>query len=371
VLDADAPATYSSAGQLLFIRQRSLFAQDFDSVELTLSGNPFPVTQQIMIDPVGAIFAAVSASAAGPIIYRAGIAGGQRQFAWFDRSGKMIGTLGGPDNTNPAGATISPDGRRLALYRTVSGNTDIWMLDLVRVVLTRFTFDPAVEGNPVWSPDGKYVAFNSNRRGVYDIYEKAVSGNGNEDLLVATPQNKAPLDWSSDGRFVLYRSPGVTTGFDLWALPVSGDRKPFPVAQTKFEERDGQFSPDGKWLAYQTNESGRTEIVVQPFPGPGSKLQISRNGGAQVRWRHDGKELFYIAVDGRLMAVPIRIASDGQSIEANPPVPLFTTRIGGAIQGTAKQLYDVSADGHRFLMNTVTEAATPPITVILNSKLKQ
>jgi serine/threonine protein kinase len=371
VLDADAPATYSSAGQLLFINQRTLFAQDFDPVNLALSGNPSPVAQQIVIDPVAAIFAAVSASAAGPIIYRAGMAGGQRQFAWFDRSGKVIGAIGGSDNAIPAGPSISPEGRRMVLYRTVSGNTDIWMLDLLRGLLTRFTFDAAVEGNPVWSPDAKYVAFNSNRSGVYDIYRKAASGTGNEELLLATPENKAPLDWSPDGRFVLYRSPGVTTGFDLWALPVAGERKPFPVAQTNFEERDGQFSPDGKWVAYQSNESGRTEIVVQSFPSPGSKLQVSTNGGAQVRWRHDGKELFYIAFDGRLMAVPVRIDSDGQTLEANPPLPLFTTRIGGAIQGTAKQQYDVSADGQRFLMNTVTEAGTPPITVVLNPKLKQ
>jgi serine/threonine protein kinase len=371
VLDADAPAAYSSAGQLLFINQRTLFAQDFDPVKLVLSGSPSPVAQQIIFDPIAAIFAAVSASAAGPIIYRAGMAGGQRQFAWFDRSGKVIGAVGGPDNAIPAGPSISPDGRRMALYRVASGNTDIWMLDLVRGLLTRFTFDSAVEGNPVWSPDGKYVAFNSNRSGVYDIYRKAASGTGNEELLLATPQNKAPLDWSPDGRFVLYRSPGVTTGFDLWALPVDGERKPFPVAQTNFEERDGQFSPDGKWVAYQSNESGRTEIVVQPFPAPGSKLQVSTNGGAQVRWRHDGKELFYVAFDGRLMAVPIRIGVDGQSVETKPPVPLFATRIGGAIQGTARQQYDVSADGQRFLMNTVTEAATPPITVILNSRLKE
>ena len=138
------------------------------------------------------------------------------------------------------------------------------------------------------------------------------------------------MDWSPDGRFLLYRSIDPKTGSDIWALPLDGDRKPFPVVQTNFDERDGQFSPDGKWIAYQSNESGRFEIYVQPFPGPGGKSQVSTNGGAQVRWRRDGKELFYIALDGRLMAVPIRLASNGQAVEAGTPVPLFATHVGGA-----------------------------------------
>jgi serine/threonine protein kinase len=371
LLDADAPATYTSNGQLLFVSQRTLFAQDFDPVRLMLSGNPAPIAQQLVFDPVGSIFAAVSASAAGPIIYRAGLAGGQRQFVWFDRSGKALGTVGEPDNAAPANPSISPDGRRVALFRTVGGNVDIWTLDLMRGVLTRFTSNPANDASPIWSPDGKYVVFNSNRNGVFDLYRKAATGTGTEELLLTTTQNKNARDWSADGRFILYRSPGATTGFDLWALPLYGERKPFPVALTDFDERDGQFSPDTKWVAYQTNLSDRMEIVVQPFPGPGNNQQVSTNGGAQVRWRHDGKELFYIALDGRLMAVPIQPTGDGHSLEVGTAVPLFPTHIGGAIQGVVPQQYDVAADGQRFLMNTVTEAATPPITVILNSKLKQ
>jgi serine/threonine protein kinase/Tol biopolymer transport system component len=371
LLDADAPATYTSNGQLLFVNQRTLFAQDFDPVKLTLRGNPVPIAQQILLDPVGSMFAGVAASAAGPIIYRAGLRGGQRQLVWFDRSGKALATVGEPDNAAPANPSISPDGRRVALFRTVDGNMDIWMLDLLRGVLTRFTSEPGNDASPIWSPDGKYVVFNSNRNGVFDLYRKAATGTGNEELMLATPQNKNPRDWSADGRFILYRSPAATAGFDLWALPLYGERKPFPVVQTNFDERDGQFSPDGKWVAYQTNESGRMEIVVQGFPDPGSKLQVSTNGGAQVRWRRDSKELFYIALDGRLMAVPIPMTADGRSFEAGPPVPLFLTHIGGAIQGVVPQQYDVSADGQRFLMNTVTEAATPPITVILNSRLKR
>src|SRR5262249_3929106 len=153
-------------------------------------------------------------------------------------------------------------------------------------------------------------------------------------------------------------------------LPMDGDRKPFPVVQTEFEERDGQFSPDGKWIAYQSNESGRFEIYVQPFPGTGTKIQISTNGGGQVRWRRAGKELFYITLDDRLMAVPIGISSDNKTIDAGAPVPLFATHVGGAVQGIYRPQYMLSPDGQRFLMSTVAEEAPSPITVILNWKPK-
>ena len=152
-------------------------------------------------------------------------------------------------------------------------------------------------------------------------------------------------------------------------LPLEGDRKPFPVIRTNFDERDGQFSPDGRWIAYQSNESGRYEVYVQPFPGPGNKVQVSDNGGAQVRWRRDGRELFYIALDDRLTAVPIRFAPD-RAIEAGKPVPLFPTRVGGAVQARNRQQYAVAEDGQRFLMNAMPDESTSVITVILNWKPK-
>jgi eukaryotic-like serine/threonine-protein kinase len=370
LLDADAPAAYTPSHHLLFVRQGTLFAQPFDPVRLELSGNPFPIAEQIAVSGDTSA-AGLSASAAGPFIYRAGLASVQRQFIWFDRSGNEIGRVGDPDSATPGYPSLSPDGRRIGLSRTLNGNTDIWMLDLGRSLLSRFTFDIAQDANPIWSPDGNRIVFNSSRRGVFDLYEKDVTGSGSDRLLLETPQNKAPVDWSPDGRFVLYRGPALATGFDLWVLPMDGTGKQFPVVQTNFEERDGQFSPDGKWIAYQTNESGRSEVVVQPFPGPGDKLQISTNGGSQVRWRLDGKELFYIALDGRLMAVPIRVASNGQSIEAGAAVSLFATHVGGAIQGPDKQQYVVSRDGQRFLMNTIAEGDKPsPITVILNWRPK-
>ena len=368
LLDADALGVYAASGHLLFVRQGRLIAQEFDPARLAFSGTPVPIDEQRVV--VGTATAVgLSASAAGPIVYRAGLPTGQRQFIWFDRSGRELGKVGDPDSADPQDSLLSPDGRRLGFDRIVNGNADVWMFDLGSGLLSRSTFDMAADFGPIWSPDGSRIVFTSDRKGVFDLYLKPVAGAGQEELLLATPQNKSPVDWSPDGRFVLYRSPGPTTGFDLWAVPVDGERKPFPVVQTNSEERDGQFSPDGKWIAYQSNESGRVEVVIQPFPGPGGKLQVSTNGGAQVRWRRDGKELFYIALDGRLMAVPIRLAANGQSVETGTSVPLFATRVGGAVQGTSQPQYSVSADGQRFLMNTVTgEASVAPITVLLNWK---
>jgi serine/threonine protein kinase len=370
LLDADAEAAYAPPGYLLFARQGKLIAQKFDSAKLELSGNPFPVADQSLALGGSATSVGLSASAAGPIVYRGDQAGGlKRQFVWFDRSGKETGKVGPPDDANPLGQSLSPDGRRIALMRTVDGNTDIWTLDLTRGALSRVTFDKALEVDPVWSYDGRSIFFSSNRKGVFDIYQKSATGGG-EDLVLTTPLNKGVSDVSPDGRFVLYRSPGKT-GFDVWAVPIDGERKPVPVAQTDFEERDGQFSPDGKWVAYQSNESGRVEIWVHSFPGSSGKLQVSTNGGAQVRWRPDGKELFYIALDGQLMSVPIRYPNS-QTVEAETPVVLFPTHVGGAVQSLAPQFYNVSADGKQFLMDTiVTEAGNSPITVILNWKPKQ
>jgi Tol biopolymer transport system component len=201
---------------------------------------------------------------------------------------------------------------------------------------------------------------------VFDLYQRAVVGSLSQELLT-TAQSKQATDWSRDGRFLLYRSNDSKTDWDIWAMPLDGDRKPFPVVRTKFEERDGQFSPDGKWIAYQSNESGRFEIYVQPFPGPGAKSRVSINGGAQVRWRGDGKELFYITLDGRLVAVPFSVASNGQVAETGSPIPLFPARVG-AIQDMSLQEYIVSSDGKRFLMDTALEEVPSPINVLLNWK---
>jgi eukaryotic-like serine/threonine-protein kinase len=364
LLDVDSAGEYVSSGRLLFVRQSTLFAQEFDVARLELKGDPVLVAEDIALgtDAQGSV--AVSASIAGPLVYRMASLGGRRQLTWFDRSGKEIGKAGDPVSATEL--SIAPDGRRASLSQSTNQNFDVWLLEFGRGILTRFTSGPTVENSAVWSRDGNRIAFESNRRGAYDIYQKPAVGPGSEELLLASEVTKSPTDWSPDGQYILYGIIDPKTGSDIWALPLEGNRKPFPVVQTDFDQQIGQFSPDGKWIAYESNESGRYEIYVQPFPGPGGKVQVSNNGGAQVRWRRDGKELFYVALDGRLNAVPIQLASNGHTIDPGTPTPLFATRIGGAISLPFKQQYDVSPDGQRFLMNTIIDEAAAPITVILN-----
>jgi Tol biopolymer transport system component len=367
LLDSDSPAVYASTGDLLFVNQGTLFAQSFDPVRLELVGSPYSVAEHIGLSPIDV--AALSTSAAGPIVYRTGSSGGKRQLMWLDRFGREIAKVGNPENATPAQASISPDFRRVAVQRSTDGNTDIWLIELGRGVPTRFTTEPGPDIVPIWSRDGDRIVFSSlGKRGVFDLYEQAITSKVSQELL-ATDQSKQVTDWSRDGRFLLYRSNDPKMGWDIWALPLEGDRQPFPVVRTKFEERDGQFSPDGKWIAYQSDETSRFEIYVQPFPGPGEEKRISINGGAQVRWRSDGKELFYVTLDGRLVAVPFSVSSGGQVAEPSAPIQLFPTRLG-AIQDNWIAKYIVSQDGQRFLMDIALEETPSPITVILNWKPK-
>jgi Tol biopolymer transport system component len=364
LVEADTAGAYASSGHLLFVRQGTLFAQGFDPSTLALGEDQFPVAGGVaVVEPP--LLAALSTSAAGPVVYRTGSAGGLRQVAWFDRSGKQLERVGNP-TSNIRSPALSPDGTRLAFHRSVNGNTDIWLLDVRRGVLSRFTSSNEGDFYPLWSPDGGRLVFGTNR----DLFEKPAIGAGAEKVLLKTSTSKNPTSWSRDGRFVLYfiaiAEPSPNT--DIWALPMQGDRKPFPVAETSFDERDGQFSPDGKWIAFQSNESGRLEVFIQPFPGPGTRMQISSNGGGMARWRDDGGELFYIGLDDQFMAVPLRLGSD--TIEAGTPTPLFRTHVGGAQQSNSLAQYVVSRDGQRFLMNTLAEEEASPITVILNWKAR-
>jgi len=315
--NADAAAVVSPSGFLLFQQQTTLFAQGFDFKRRELSGNPFPVAERAAFD---AVTLAVGFSATSTIVaYRTDSEGVARQLTWLDRSGKSVDTISGPDTAGLTDVELSPDRRRVAVYRALNGNQDIWLIDAVRSVPTRFTFDAATDMRPVWSPDGSRVVFTSNRTGIGNLYWKLSSGAGPDELLLESDQHKLPADWSSDGRFLLFGSADPETGQDLWVLPVSGDKKPFPFLKTSFEERDGQFSTDGKWIAYRSNESGRFEIYVQPFPGPGGKFQISSNGGAQPRWNKNGKEIFYVSLDSKMMAAPVKSSPDGLCLANSSP----------------------------------------------------
>jgi Tol biopolymer transport system component len=356
LFEADGAAVFAPPDQVLFPRQGALWAQRLDPDTLEPVGDSLPMAKSVALDPNLFANVALSAAAAGPVAYRA--SGVQGQLTWFDRSGRQIGTLGGRDMDQPADIRLAPDGRSVAFRRMVGGNVDIWLLEIARGVLSRFTSDAARDYEAIWSPDGSRIGFSSDRKGVLDLYEKPVAGAG-ESLLLESPEHKNIYDWSLDGRYILYTSQSSKTGEDLWALPLDGDRKPLAVAQTTFQEVDGRFSPDGRWVAYVSNESGRPEIQLQPFPGPGAKLQVSTNGGNFPQWRRDGREIFYLGPDNRLMAVPVMLPISGSVVEAGTPVALFATRPGSE--------FAVTPDGQRFLINTLPEeAATPPITLILN-----
>jgi Tol biopolymer transport system component len=361
LFDADAVARYMEPDVLLVIRQRTLFAQAFDPAALVFRGDPSPVATDITIDDQNV--AAVSVASRGAVAYRRGAARVQRHLIWFDREGIPVERVGDSDGASALSPSLSPDGRRLVLYRTVNGNMDLWMLEMSSGVLSPLTRDATSELNPIWSPDGQRIVFSKAVGGNLDLYERSTS-TGEESLFLSTPQSKAANDWASDGRFVLYRSNEERTGYDLWAVPVGGEREPFPVATADQDQREGQFSPDGRLVAYQSNESGMFQIWVQRFPGGEDKKQVSSFGGAQVRWHPDGNELFYVALDGMLMSVSIR--ADESGIENGVAVPLFPTQIGGAVRGPAMQQYLVSLESElRFLMNTVTEEASIPITIRL------
>ena len=374
LIDADSAAVYVPSGYLLFLRQDTLFAQAFDPVRLMLTGDPFRVAEQVASE---VSVPALSVSATGTLVYRSGLARRVgRPLVWFDRSANEIGRVSEP---NPGGRPyISRDGSRVALTGgIILGPPDIWQLTVDSGVLARVTSNGKINLDPVWSPNANQIVFSSSRPTgrAFDLYRKPMTGDGNEELLLEATQDTGTLfasDWSLDGRFLLCTnlSGDLKGGTDIWALPLNGG-KPFPVVQTSAEEKDGQFSPDGKWIAYQSNETGRSEIYLQPFPGPGRRERISTNGGAQVRWRRDGRELFYIALDGRLIAVPIRLAQDGQTFKRETPVSLFSTSVGGAVQGLDRQQYVVAPDGQSFLMSILPEDPSPsPIQVVLNWKPK-
>jgi serine/threonine protein kinase/Tol biopolymer transport system component len=362
---SESSAQYAPPGYLLFIREKTLMAQPFDATRLQLAGEPVPIAEQVGLQgPAGknSQLSYFSVSGNGALVYMTGISD-NRHYAWFDQSGKEVGSI------NPAGDVrdirLSPDGKRAAFQlsdrRGGAVNQDIWLIDIERNIPTRFTFNPAVEDDPIWSPDGAHIAFTSEREGKKDIYQKLSSGAGGEELLLKSDVNKDTTDWSADGRYILYENNDPKTKGDLWVLPLFGDKQPFPFLATEFNERQGHFSPDGHWVAFTSDESGKTEVYVQSFPAAGGKVQISTGGGAQPVWRRDGRELFYIDPDRKLMSVEVKA---GATFEVGVSKPLFDTRVESY---TNDNRYAVSPDGQRFLMNVPVEAQTStPITVVLN-----
>jgi Tol biopolymer transport system component len=357
-----APRKSGGPGYLFFVRQNTLMSQPFDAGKLELRGEAVPLAEQI--GSVNLHYGDFSVSANGVLGYKSGRNLSDAQLTWYDRHGKQLGLVGGPGLYG--NVAISPDEKKLAIDRfdTAGQNTDVWVLELARGTASRLTFSPQLEMVPVWSPDGERIVYASLREGRWRIYHKASSGAGQEEKMPdVVPGGEAVIDWSRDR--LLAVTVGGATRSDLWfaPAPAGSQQKPVPFVQTEFDERDGKLSPDGRFVVYSSNETGQYEIYVQPAPPTGAKWQISTAGGSQPRWRRDGKELFYLSGDRKLMAVEVR---GGTQLEVGTPRSLFAIRTR-PFGPTLPHLYDVSADGRRFLVNTLVEdAARTPITVVVN-----
>jgi eukaryotic-like serine/threonine-protein kinase len=370
---AGSDALYAPPGYLLFTREQSLMAQPFNAGALKLSGDAFPIAEQVS-NPESFQLGFFSASNNGELVYQTG-GPSQGQILSLDANGKPLGPVGDP------GAyfyiQLSPDGQRLAevLVDAQTKTTDIWLVDLARGVRTRFTFDPKDDDTPVFSPDGSRIAFSSDRNGPSDIFVKDSSGAGTDQLLLKSEDDKFPTDWSRDGKFLSFTQLGNKgkRSADLWILPLTGDKKPYPFLQTEFNEGDGVFSPDGHWLAYESDESGKTEIYVAPFAGTGTpaaggsgvqggKWQISQGGGQLATWSHDGRSLYFLAPDNKLMQAEINFK--GSAIEVGIPRQVFEASFISA--GPGSRIFDVAPNGQRFYAITTKETAPVPLTLVAN-----
>ncbi len=368
VARASSSVDYAN-GHILFARGPTLMAQPFDLMELQTSGDAFPIAEHIYFES-STSKAAFSVSQNGILVYQTGgVVDVGLKLLWKDGSGKQTGSLSHAGSLYVS-LRLSPDGGRIAIsHPDAKGNMDIWLYEISRAVWTRFTFDEGAARSAVWTPDGKMIVFASDRnKRRYDLYLRASSGAGSEELLLQSNQSKIPSDWSRDGQFIAYHSVNLNgDNNDIWILSMnpgvaSEERKPFVFLQTKYNELRATFSPDGRWIAYQSNESGRDEIYIRPFPGPGGKWQVSTAGGSRPRWSGDGKELFFMSVDFKIMAADIRLSSS--TVDVGSVQSLFES---GIFAGYVRDLYDVTQDGKRFLIESPTgNDISSPVTLVVN-----
>jgi eukaryotic-like serine/threonine-protein kinase len=360
LVSTSANAAYAEPGYLVYLRDnKTLVAQPFDGRRYVLSGEPHTLSDEVLYTPLvdRAVF---SVSSGDILVTQTGRGASLSQLTWFDRSGKPAGTVGMPASFG--NVRLSPDGRRVAVdqINPDGRNIDIWIHELARGATTRLTFDPSPHQAPIWSPDGKQILFSSNRKITTRLYLNNADGSGSEeevaDLGAFVPVNA--WDWSRDGKHVLFRK-----GNELWHLS-RPEHVTKPLLQAKWTVRNAQSSPDGRWMAYASNETGSMQVYVSPFLSGNGKWQVSSAGGQEPKWRQDGKELFYVAPEGKMMAVAVKI---GASFEASSPVALFQTHRRQPVSSQDVFSYDVSGDGQKFLVITkVDEANAAPLSVLLN-----
>jgi dipeptidyl aminopeptidase/acylaminoacyl peptidase len=372
MVGAGSNAVYAQ-GHLLFVREATLMAQPFDVDRQSTTGDAVPVAEHIQSVLASGRAGAFSVSETGMLAYREGTASGGYTLTWVDRGGIKGAQVGSP-HFIVGDIQFSPDRKSVAMAIQDSTGVDIWIYDVARGLRTRFTFDPATDSAPVWSPDGRSIIFRSNRKGHYDLYRKAVNSVATEELVYADDVDKLPTSWSADARFLLYEAvaAGTNRGRDIWVLPLMPEPpgatpKPSLVLQTPFNEGLAKFSPDGRWILYTSDESQRLEVYVAPFsPSRGltGKRQISIAGmigtnGGTPRWRQDGREIYYVSPDRKLMATEVAI--NGDTLDVGTTRPLFD------VLSALREAFDVSVDGRRFLLPAAPEEkSTLPITLVQN-----
>jgi eukaryotic-like serine/threonine-protein kinase len=355
LLQSDAKAVYAPPrnglpGYLLWLRDQTLVAQRFDPKSRRLEGEPLVVADGIAAGfAANARRAAYSVSTTGLLAYRGGGNAGF-DLTWVNRDGKPDGRTSSTSFQRGGDPSISPDGRRIAMERQTGNTLHVWLYETGRAISTRLTLDPGFSWFPVWSPDGKQVAYSAERGGSWGLYRKDAGGGGVEELLLSgSDRGAASSSWSRDGRYLLYQSGdkqvygNMVNQLDIFLLPLTAsrqERKPVPYLQTPFREANAQFSADGKWVAYESDESGRAEVYIQAFPSTGAKWQVSNNGGIQPRWRGDGRELFFISdTTQRMWVAGIRAFAGRVEIEMSRPLFPVLLFSGPSF------LYDVTPDG--------------------------